>query len=185
MIIEGILSTTDEAGQPHWAAMGPIIDESASRIELRPFQPSLSLDHLERHPFGVFHLVDDSRLIAESAIKRLSAAPTAIAAGQVSGFVLQNCCRWFEFKVTHLDRQSQRASVQCEIIATGEGRPFRGMNRATFANIEAAILATRIDFLPGELVQTEFERLHKIVDKTGDADEMQVFAMLSQHVRQS
>src|SRR6266550_2350778 len=58
----------------------------------------------------------------------------------------------------------------------------RGFDRAKHAVVEAAILATRTDFLPLDEIETEYRKLAVIVDKTGGPQEQQAFALLREHV---
>jgi hypothetical protein len=48
--------------------------------------------------------------------------------------------------------------------------------------VEAAILATRTDFLPLSDVDTEFRRLALVVEKTGGPQEKDAFAFLAAHL---
>ena len=48
--------------------------------------------------------------------------------------------------------------------------------------IEAAILATRVDFLPIEEVTKQFVQFEKVIAKTGDADELEAFEILKNYV---
>ena len=61
-------------------------------------------------------------------------------------------------------------------------RDFFGFNRAKHAVIEAAILATRTDFLAASHIQAEFERLAVPVEKTGGHQERGAFEILRQFV---
>jgi hypothetical protein len=57
-----------------------------------------------------------------------------------------------------------------------------GFNRARHAIVEAAILATRLQFLPPDEVAREFDRLAVMVEKTGDAPEREAMALLRSHL---
>ena len=48
--------------------------------------------------------------------------------------------------------------------------------------IEAAILATRVHFLPVEEVSKQFVQFEKVIAKTGGADEFEAFEMLKDYV---
>ena len=96
--------------------------------------------------------------------------------------MIANTCRWYEFKVEYIDENNARTSINCKTLHTGRNRDFWGFNRAKHAVIEAAILATRLDFLPPEEIQDQFQRLETIVSKTGSAQEVNAFQLLSVHV---
>jgi hypothetical protein len=64
------------------------------------------------------------------------------------------------------------------VVASGTLREFFGFNRAKHAVLEAAILATRTDFLPAAEILSEFARLRVAVDKTGGPAERRAFELL-------
>src|SRR6478752_5534400 len=72
MILEGIVTSLDAGGALNVAPMGPIVDESMSRLRLRPYQSSRTYRNLKATGCGVLHVVDDVLLIARAAIGRLS-----------------------------------------------------------------------------------------------------------------
>jgi hypothetical protein len=72
-----------------------------------------------------------------------------------------------------------------EVLHVGRLREFFGFNRAMFAVVEAAILATRVAFLPWEQIDSEFRRLAILVEKTGGPREKQAFALLRGFVDRS
>jgi len=63
-------------------------------------------------------------------------------------------------------------------------RDFFGFNRAKHAVVEAAILATRTDFLPFDEIEVDYRKLAVIVQKTGGPQEKEAFAFLQEHVAQ-
>jgi hypothetical protein len=69
-----------------------------------------------------------------------------------------------------------------EVVHQGRLRDFFGFNRAKHAVVEAAILATRTDFLPLEDIEAEYRKLAVIVDKTGGPQEHEAFDYLCRHV---
>jgi hypothetical protein len=89
----------------------------------------------------------------------------------VGGFVLADCCRYFEFVVRSIDAGGERVAIEAEVVRSGRQRDFWGFNRAKHAVIEAAILATRLHLLPPAEVAAEFRKLRVIVGKTGGPDE--------------
>jgi len=70
-------------------------------------------------------------------------------------------------------------------VASGRFREFFGFNRAKHAVVEAAILATRTEFLPPEEILAEFRRLAVLVEKTGGSAEHEAFQLLEDHVRKA
>ena len=162
--------------------MGPVIDRSTQTIELRPFQPSQTLSNLQRHPFGVFHLIDDatmfSNLVTAQNVKfEHEKTPSG------NGFRMVNCNHWIEFEVKHLDLSANRANINGVIVDEGTVMPFRGFSRANNAILEASILATRVDFIPFAHIESEFVRLTEIVHKTGGAKEIAAMSELDKFIR--
>ncbi len=60
-----------------------------------------------------------------------------------------------------------------------------GFNRGKHAVVEAAILATRVEFLPRTTILAEFARLAPWVEKTGGPAERRAFEMLRTYVRET
>jgi hypothetical protein len=102
----------------------------------------------------------------------------------VRGFVLEDACRYYEFQVRSLDDSDDRTRIDVEVVHTGRLRDFFGFNRAKHAVVEAAILATRTDFLPLGEIAAEYRKLAVIVEKTGGQQERQAFAFLQEHLHQ-
>ncbi|MBI3862902.1 MAG: DUF447 family protein [Planctomycetia bacterium] len=183
MILEGIVTSVDRQGELNVAPMGPIVDESLTRLVLRPFRTSRTYLNLKERPCGVFHVVDDVLLLARAAIGALSEPPEHFAAVKVSGRVLSGACRWYEFELEDCDDSGERASMQARVVHCGRLRDFLGFNRARHAVLEGAILATRTHLLPAEEIVREFERLAVIVGKTAGPREVEAFELLQAHVQ--
>jgi uncharacterized protein len=178
MILEGLVTTTDAAGRPHLAPMGPTVAGDFTSLLLRPFPTSNTFQNLVRHGEGVFHLTDDARLMASAAVGQVKEVPTTNPATAVVGFVLSDACRAFEFKVTAIDTSRERVHITAAVLHRHELRAWGGFNRAKHAVLEAAILATRFHLLPAEEVNMEFRKLRVIVDKTGGDAEHDAMRML-------
>ncbi len=184
MILEGLVTTTDADGRPHLAPMGPRVNADFTRLVLRPFPSSQTGRNLLRHGEGVFHITDDAALIVRSAAGLLSEVPPTRPAQKIRGFVLGDCCRSYEFVVRTADTSHERFELDAEVVATATHREFVGFHRARHALLEAAILATRFHLLPKSEIDAEFERLFKIVFKTGDPAEILAMHDLSKaHAR--
>jgi len=188
MILEGILTTSDDAGGMHVAAMGPEIAEPArasGRVEgfvLRPFATSQTSVHLARRPAGVFHLTDDVLLVARLAAG-IPVRPPARPAGAVPGWVLDDACQAWEFVVERSDASQPRVRLDARVVAVHAGRPFLGFNRAAHAVVEAAILITRLHLLERSEVHRRLADLEPLVTKTGGAAEREAFALLAARAR--
>lgn len=183
MILESLVTTLDAGGGPHLAPMGPRVSPDWSRFTLRPFPTSQTYKNLLRHGEGVIHVTDDALLLAKAAIGEVGEMPPARAAERVRGFVLADCCRYFEFVVKSVDESTERVSIEAEVVHAGRVRDFFGFNRAKHAVVEAAIFATRLHLLPAAEVAAEFAKLRVIVGKTGGPDEVAAMELLGRRLR--
>ncbi len=183
VILEGLVTTLDPAGTLNVAPMGPRIadDGSFARFVLRPYRTSTTCRNLLATGQGVLHVTDDVRLIARTAIGLDPMAPWR-PAEHVQGAVLTGACRYFEFRVTAVDDRDDRVTLQAETVHEGRLRDFFGLNRAKHAVVEAAILATRIQFLPADAIRAQVQALAVLVEKTGGPDEHAAFALLRDHI---
>ena len=183
MILEGILTTVSDSGKINLTPMGPRFVEGDDHFELRPFETSTTYRNLVQNPCGVLHITDDIGLFVHSAINKLETLPPMENAERVNGFVLKDCCRWFEFDVVENEVEGPRKSFGCKILNSSQGqREFYGFNRARHAILEATILATRVAILPRDEILDQFKPLETIVNKTGGAAELELFKMLCEYV---
>ncbi|QDT65357.1 DUF447 domain-containing protein [Calycomorphotria hydatis] len=181
MILEGLVTTLNDDKSVNLSPMGAFVPSDVSEILLKPFPGSRTLENLQRERHGVFHVTDDVLLLARAAIGTVSDAPTQPAA-KTPGARLTDCCRWFEFEVTEVHNLEPRIEIRTSIVHEGEGRPFFGLNRAKHAVVEAAILATRVQFLSHESIQDELRRLAPLVEKTGGDSERTAFDLVRQTI---
>lgn len=188
LILEGLVTTTDAAGGMHLAAMGPAVDEAEratgriTRLVLRPFGGSQTAANLARHPEGVFHLTDDVLLLARVVAAVQTQPPAARRAERVKGWLLEDACRAYEFRIAASDSSQDRVRLEAEVVAEHERRPFLGFNRAAHAVVEGAILVTRLHLLEADDIRRQFAVLAVLVEKTGGAREREAFAILRSRV---
>jgi hypothetical protein len=186
VILEGIVTTLSADDMLNIAPMGPRVDPDLglARFVLRPFRSSTTYENLRSRGEGVFHVTDDVLLLAQTAIGVAPQPPPRTRlADVVDGQILLDACRYHEFRVVELDDREDRATIAVATVAEGRMRDFFGFNRAKHAVVEAAILATRTDFLPLGEILDEFRRLAVPVDKTGGPRERAAFTLLHRHVR--
>lgn len=198
MILEGIVTTTNADGGVNIAPMGPLVDELSRRLHLRPYRGSTTLDNLKRTGGGVFHVTDDVELLAQAAVGKLATPPAMTPATELPADilsadevarrwlsplrVLDDACRWYAFRVAHIDESRERSDIDAEVFAAGRLRDFIGFNRAKHAVVEAAILATRTAFLPADEILQSLGRLKPLVEKTGGLAEHRAFEFLTQFI---
>jgi hypothetical protein len=181
-ILEGIVTTVSAAGTVNVAPMGPRVDDTMDRFLLRPFPTSQTFKNLKDHGEGVLHVTDDVLLLARAALGPVEPPPALVPAERVHGFILRDACRYYEFRVRSTDEREERVRIEVEVVHAGRLRDFFGFNRAKHAVVEAAILATRIDFLPLDEIEAEYRKLAVLVEKTGGDQERAAFDFLTQHI---
>lgn len=184
MVLEGIITTLNPDGTIAISPMGPIVAGDFRTFELRPFQTSTTFQNLKRLPAGVLHIVDDVMLVAQGAIKRWQQLPEVVPATAINGQRIVDACQAFEFEASMVDEVSERTVIQCNIVQVHQGPRFFGFNRAKHAVLEAAILATRVEFLPIQEIQAKFAELEVIVGKTGGEQEHAAFDLLDSFVNE-
>jgi hypothetical protein len=178
MILEGLVTTLNDDHTGHLAPMGPEVSgPDFTSFTLKPFKTSQTYRNLKAHGEGVLHTTDDALLIAKAAVGATE-MPPFFDAITVQGFVLNDACRFFEFRVKSLDDREDRTRIECDIYYSGTLRDFFGFNRAKHAVLEAAILATRFHLKPAAEIDAEFRRLRIIVDKTAGPRELEAMAFL-------
>jgi hypothetical protein len=182
MILEGLVTTVDQDGAVNIAPMGPRVDAAIKRLLLRPFKTAQTYQNLRQHGEGVFHVTDDVLLLAQAAVGRIESPPLLIPATKVRGHIIQDACRFCEFRVKSIDDSQERTAIDVSVVAQGRLRDFFGFNRAKHAVVEAAILATRLHLLPRAQITAEFEKLKVLVEKTGGKQEKQAFDFLTAYV---
>ena len=182
MILEGIVTTIGPTGAINIAPMGPRVDADMKRFLLRPFRSSTTYQNLCAHGEGVLHVTDDVLLLARTALGQLEPLPPLMPARRVRGHVIKDACRVYEFRVVSIDDRDERVNIDVEVVHQQTLRDFFGFNRAKNAVLEAAILATRTDFLDLRQIEDEYRKLGVIVQKTGGEQETRAFEFLQAHL---
>src|SRR5581483_7906341 len=116
MILEGIVTTLSGEGVLNVAPMGPRVGERLDRFLLRPFRTAQTYRNLKAHGEGVLHVTDDVLLLAKAALGPVEPPPPVFAAERVRGFVLQDACRYYEFRVAALDEREERVRIEAEVV---------------------------------------------------------------------
>jgi hypothetical protein len=178
VILEGLVSTLTEDGEPILSPMGALVDQRMTELVLRPYRTTRTYLNLKHARQGVLHVTDDVEMLARAAIHRLTPLPKLIPAPVVEGVIVADACRWYEFQVNSLDDRGERTTIACRVVGMGRLRDFFGFNRAKHAVLEAAILATRSHLLPPDEISQEMRRLAVLVEKTAGAQERRAFTLL-------
>jgi hypothetical protein len=192
VILEGIVTTVGPSGEVNVAPMGPHLPDLSAdfprrdplaHFTLKPFRGSRTYANLKAHGEGVLHVTDDVLLLAQAAVGTPDPAPALVPAGHVRGFVLRDACRYAEFRVVSCDDAGERTTLEVEVLHVARLRDFFGFNRAMFAVLEAAILATRVHMLPRDKIEENYRTLAVLVEKTGGERERTAFEHLREYLR--
>jgi hypothetical protein len=177
-IRESIVTTADRQGKVHIAPIGIIADGDGWIIA--PFRPSTTLDNLQAVPFAVANYTDDVRVFAGCLTGRPD-WPT-VAADKVPVPRLAGALAHAELAVERTTDDSQRPRFHCRVVHAASHAPFQGFNRAQAAVIEAAILASRLDFLPRDKVEREIAYLESAVRKTAGPTEQEAWQWIADRI---
>jgi hypothetical protein len=179
VVVETIVTTLGETGEPHFAAMGVVWGDD--RIVIRPYTTTRTFKHLQTYTDAVVNVTDDVLLFAKSALthERLEHDP----APRVRGVILRGACHWREVRVTDIvvppaTAGAPRADVVTAVVGAGTIRPFVGLCRAKHAVVEASILASRLRRLPLPGILAELDALETLIDKTGGPREREAFQFI-------
>ena len=183
MILEGIITTTNPDGTVNITPLGPHVDDQFSVFVLKPFCTATTYQNVKRTRQAVFHVTDDVELIAQTAVGDPLRSPRLFRSKVVEGYVLADACRWFALRVRSIDDRQERVEINCEVVDRGTIREFFGFNRAKHSVLEAAILATRTEFLAADYLLSEMKRLAVIVTKTGGEAEHRAFRFLEDYIQ--
>jgi hypothetical protein len=186
MVVETVVTTLGETGEPHFAAMGVVWGEET--MVIRPYTTTRTFRHLQTYTDAVVNVTDDVLLFAKSALthERLEHD----RAPGVRGVILRGACHWREVKVTRIvvppatAGGAPRADVVTSVVGAGTVRPFVGLCRAKHAVVEASILASRLQFLPLPEILGEIGKLEALVERTGGPREREAFLFVQSYIAQ-
>ncbi len=179
MIRETIVTTIDAAGRVHVAPFG--LTEHEGGWIIAPFRPSTTLDNLLAIPFAVANFTDDVRIFAGSLTGRIDWPLKPVDDFAVPR--LAAALTHAELAVDTIEDDAERPRFLCRMQRIEHHDVFLGLNRAKAAVIEAAILASRLDFLPRERIESEMTQLQIAVDKTAGPEEREAWNWLAEKVR--
>ena len=75
-----------------------------------------------------------------------------------------------------------RPRFHLELVREETHAPFRGLNRAKAAVVEAAVLASRLHMLPAGRIDAEMAHLAIAVGKTAGPEELEAWGWLQDHI---
>jgi hypothetical protein len=180
MIRECVVTTIDATGHVHIAPLGLIQD--GEQWIIAPFRPSATLHNLKSVPFATASYVDDVRIIAGCLTGRRDWPIFDVPGHPVPR--LAAALAHGELKVSRVEQDETRPRFHCRVSKVETHAPFRGLNRAKAAVLEAAILVSRLPMLPREKVEVEIAYLQIAIDKTAGPEEREAWDWLTEAVTQ-
>lgn len=177
-IRETILTTISKAGAVHIAPLGII--EAGEHWIVAPFRPSTTLENLEGNGIAVVNYTDEAKIFAGCLTGRKDWPVKLIDGCCVPR--LQAALSHDVLEVVSTKDDEARPRLTCRVVSSATHRPYKGMNRARAAVLEAAILASRLDMLPSEKIEDEIAYLKIAIDKTAGDDERQAFGWLLEKI---
>ena len=177
-IRETILTTRSKEGEVHIAPLG-IIQDGEGWI-VAPFRPSTTLRNVEATGVAVVNYTDEAKIFAGCLTGRRDWPLTAIEGCEVPR--LEAALSHDVLEVVSVTEDDVRPRFHCRVRSSGQHRPFKGMNRARAAVLEAAILVSRLKMLPPEKIEDEIAYLKIAIDRTAGPDEEQAWYWLLEKV---
>ncbi len=178
MIYETIVISTDLAGNPHVAPFG--VRQEADLVVISPYKPSTTLNNILATSHAVMNMTVDVRIFAGALTDRQPW--TLTQANRIKGYRLADCLAHAELKLIEMRDDAVRPQLVMQKVETQNHRPFSGFNRAQAAVIELAVLASRLQMLPREKIQTEMQYLQIAIDKTAGECEKQAWGWLVEKI---
>lgn len=180
MIRETVVTTLSADGVPHVAPMGATVTDDG--YLLQPFRPSRTLENLSHARCGVINFTDDARIFAGCVSGCRRDWPTR-AASKVGSVRLEDCLAHEEFEVVRIVSDPVRPRFFTKVVYGETHAPFKGMNRAKAAVLEAAILVSRLQMLPPEKVDSEMNYLAIAIEKTAGEEEKEAWDWINDAIR--
>ncbi len=173
-IREAVIATPNEDGSAHLTPLG--FRQRGDIVILAPFHPSQTLENLRARGRAVLNFTDDVQVIVGCLTGRRD-WPT-VASSVVAVPRLAEALAHWELEVVALHDDAARPVFECRLVAEVNHRPFTGFNRAQAAVIEAAVLVSRLDWLPPAEVVDALLSLRIAVDKTAGERERRAWQWL-------
>ena len=174
MILETIVTTQNSEGIIHIAPMGIHVD--GENFIILPFKPSKTLNNFLVTKVGVINYCDDVRVFAGCLTGRKDWPLKP--AQNIAGKVLECALAHVEVEIERIEEDELRPKLFCKTLLTVNHKPFKGLNRAQFAVLEASILISRLDILPPEKIESEIAYLKIGLEKTAGDRELEAWSWI-------
>ena len=180
MIQETIVTTQNATGLVHIAPMGIHVD--GDDVIILPFRPSTTLANLLESRAAVLNYCDDVRVFAGCLTGRRDWPLNP--AEKIAGHSLQCALAHTEVELLRIEDDPVRPRLFCRAVHTVNHAPFAGFNRAQYSVLEAAILISRLQWLPMEKIAAEIDYLRIGLEKTAGDREREAWGWLMAVIEQ-
>ncbi|MFP4020366.1 MAG: DUF447 domain-containing protein [Halanaerobium sp.] len=178
MIIETVITTQTNADKINFAALG--VEFFEEKLVFYAYKDTATAENIKNSRKGVVNLVDRAKFIVFSALsdQKFKLKKTA----DLSGYFLEECCHYYEFKVLLVEDLGEKYRVTAEITADKFIKEASTFNRANNLLLEAAVIASRIgiSFDKKDLLNY-LDKNKRIIFKTGDNESKKVFNFLVEY----
>ena len=178
MIQETIVTTQSPEGRVHIAPMG--VHVLGEQMLILPFRPSTTLDNLLANGYAVLNHTDDVRVFAGCLTGRRDWP--LLPADRVPVARLADCLAHVELQLQQVEDDATRPRLHCRIVHEAIHAPFKGFNRAQFAVLEAAILVSRLQWLPSAKIEAELAYLRIGLEKCAGQRELEAWGWLMEKI---
>lgn len=186
MVIETILSSIGEKGRANFAPIGVHLTADCCRIleakeiEISLYPGSNTYLNLKSTPEGVINLTDDVLTFVDTALFSLQVP--AVPSARVRPPRMAEAKTVLEFVVTSFDESVCPARLKGTILLCEESGTYAGYCRAQGVVLEAAIAATRLQWISESKIVETWPSWQEIVVKTGGPRELEAFRKLADYL---
>ncbi len=179
MIVETIITSVSKSGSLNIAPFG--IKRNPKFIYISPYIPSKTLQNLRETNVAVINYLDNSEVFVNCIIGENNILKKK-KCRKINCFFIQESMSYEEVEVVSVKEDDIRPVFRCKIVNSEINKPYKGLNRANNAIIEACILASRIKILKSEKIINELKYLSIAVEKTAGKKEMKSWKKINKFI---
>lgn len=185
MIIETILSSCSEDGTVNFAPIGVHLEDDClqlsevKEIGLTLYPGSRTFANLKSTGEGVINLTDDVLSFVDTAL--FSEVLPAVPSSTVRPPRMAAAKSVWEFSITYFDDSACPAQLKAKVLYFKEVGGYTGFCRAQGAVLEAAIAATRLQWIPENKILESWPLWQEMVAKTGGVREKRALRKLADY----
>ena len=176
---ETIVTTKNIDGTTKVSPLGIYIDNT--KLKIRPFKPSASLDNILRNRSGVINYIDDVRIFA-ACITKTNINIEFELAKKIDCSRIKNAISHTEFIIDEIENDSDRPTIICKPINEEMHNFYYGLNRAKSSVIELCILASRLGIIENSKIKNEIKYLEIAIEKTAGEAEIEAWNCVLKYI---